>query len=205
MIPTAALSGATRTCRSSTSTWRWFRAELTQWLPCGVAALLLLAGALAYFSYVQHSRRIPEDEPQPWHEDGPRYFPFGAIGGSPAPLFTEPEFDELADSMGYFLSEESSARLDVVGSIQMTMRHGGVPALEFFRRHAVRLLLILEDAFAEPTAWNPIAAQFAAGMARRGSRSCMPASSARLASIAWPTALSCAWRTSKTGAMARLC
>ena len=131
-------------------------------------ALLSGAGAGLYYFYVQRSRHIPEDQPVVWNKEGERHFPLGIIGGEPAPLFDKDELGELADSMGYFLSEEPSSELDVITSIQTTMRVGGIPTLKFQRRYSVRSLLILEDEFAESTSWNPIAQQFADGMERRG-------------------------------------
>ena len=72
--------------------------------------------------------------------------------------------------MGYFLSEEQGEVLDVAASIRVTMAHGGIPELAYRRRTTLRSLLILEDARAEATTWNPVAQELADGMVSRGVR-----------------------------------
>ncbi|MEZ4866215.1 MAG: hypothetical protein R3C14_33165 [Caldilineaceae bacterium] len=133
----------------------------------GVAAFFLFA-ALLYGLYLWRAHKIPEDEAPVYDPNGPRHFPLGAIGGQPAPRLTNATLSELADAIGYFQSNESGHRLNVTASIQHTMRRGGTPALEFYRRQQLRALLILEDALAEALAWNPLAQELAAGMARLG-------------------------------------
>lgn len=133
----------------------------------GVAAFFFFA-VLLYGLYLWRSHKIPEDEAPTYNPDGPRYFALSSIGGEPAPRLNDVMLNELADSMGYFQSSEGGHRLNVVASIQTTMRKGGTPALEFYRRHQLRSLLILEDAFAEALTWNPLAHELAEGMARLG-------------------------------------
>jgi hypothetical protein len=58
--------------------------------------------------------------------------------------------------------------LNVPASIEATLHSGGIPTLEFSKRRQVRSLLILEDVFAEATAWNSIARELAEGMRQRG-------------------------------------
>jgi hypothetical protein len=70
--------------------------------------------------------------------------------------------------MGYFQSEQSSDILDVPAPIQATGAQGGMPALLYQKRRQIRTLFILEDAFAEPLAWNPLASELAEGLAQRG-------------------------------------
>lgn len=133
----------------------------------GIAVFFFFA-ALLYGLYLWRSHKIPEDEAPVYNPDGPRHFALGSIGGEPAPRLNDVTLNELADSMGYFQSSEGGHRLNVVASIQTTMRKGGTPALEFYRRHQLRSLLILEDAFAEALTWNPLARELAEGMARLG-------------------------------------
>ena len=76
--------------------------------------------------------------------------------------------DQLADSMGYFQSQQRGKALDVPASIEATLRQGGLPALKFYKRKQIRSLLVLEDAFAEANAWNPLAGELAEGLQRRG-------------------------------------
>ena len=58
--------------------------------------------------------------------------------------------------------------LDPSASIKATGGNGGVPILAHHKRKQIRALLILEDAFAEPLAWNPISQELAEGLAQRG-------------------------------------
>lgn len=136
-------------------------------LYAGLATGFLFA-ALLYGLYLWRSRRIPEDAPPPYNPDGPRHFPLGSIGGQPAPFLNNTTLSELADSLGYFQSQESGHRLDVGASIQATLAAGGIPALAFHQRQQVRSLLILEDALAEPLVWNPLPRELAEGVARYG-------------------------------------
>ena len=53
-------------------------------------------------------------------------------------------------------------------SVAATAERGGIPALHFQRRKRLRQVLVLEDAYAEALAWNPIAGELAAGFSRRG-------------------------------------
>ncbi len=133
----------------------------------GIAAFFLLA-AMGYGLYLRHARKIPEDKPARWLEGGPRLFSLGSMGGSPAPRLDDLTLDELADSMGYFKSDQAGKVLDVLASIESTGRNGGVPSLSFYSRKQVRSLLVLEDSLAEGRARNTIAAELAAGMERRG-------------------------------------
>jgi hypothetical protein len=109
-----------------------------------------------------------EEEPISWNPDGPRHFPLGAIGGTPAPRLSRERLTHLADLMSYFQSDEPGDRLDARASLNATLRQGGIPALKFLRRKRLRMLVILEDTLALALAWNPIARELAQGMARHG-------------------------------------
>lgn len=132
----------------------------------GAAGLLCLT--LLYALWLWRKQKLPEDAPAGFDPAGPRYFSPGVIGGSPAAWLDAAILDHLADSMGYFSSEEGGQNLNVTGSIKATMQRGGIPTLAFHKRKQVRSLLILEDAQAEASAWNPVARELAAGIARRG-------------------------------------
>ena len=140
----------------------------TNWQKYAVAAACLLIVALLYGLYLWRSRKIPEDTAAQWNEEGPRHFPLGSIGGNPAVRMGDDILNQLADSMGYFQSEQAGKALNVPASIEATVREGGVPALEFYKRKQIRSLLILEDVAAEPIKWNPIAGELAEGMIQRG-------------------------------------
>ena len=142
--------------------------ETPQWQRYAALAAFFLGVASLYALYLWRSRQIPQDKTPDWNESGPRHFSPGSIGGQPAPFLDDETLNHLADSMGYFQSEQSGKALNVHSSIEATLRRGGIPTLEFYKRKQMRSLLILEDAFAEATAWNPIASELAGGMRQRG-------------------------------------
>ncbi len=136
-------------------------------MPAALAMFFLFAASL-YGLYLWRSRRIPDDEAATWREDRTRHFALGMIGGRPTALLSDSLLDQLADSMGYFQSEERGGVLDVPASVMSTMHNGGLPTLAFHRRKQLRSLLILEDRRAAARVWNTTANELAAGMARRG-------------------------------------
>ncbi len=131
-------------------------------------ALLFFLSVLLYGIYLLRGRKPPRDKPAVWNEEGPRHFPLGSIGGRPGPRLSETLLDQLAESMGYFLSEQISRDLNVTESAEATVRKNGVPTLIFKKQKQIRSLLILEDSFAEASAWNPVAGELRQGMIRRG-------------------------------------
>ncbi len=106
--------------------------------------------------------------PEPVDSRARSFFRPGAIGGRPAPRLERAALDHLADSLGYFRSEEQGRDLDARASIDRTIRSGGVPTPVFERRRRGRSVLILEDVDAEPRAWNAVAQELADGLAQRG-------------------------------------
>jgi len=140
----------------------------SEWQQYAALAAILLLSALIYGLYIWRSHRIAEDKPARWNEAAPRHFPIGSIGGKPAPRLDDEALNHLADSMGYFESEEGGRNLNVLASIRATMQNGGTPALAFFNRKQIRSLLVLEDVFAEAATWNPMARELALGIAQRG-------------------------------------
>ncbi|MCP4702642.1 MAG: SUMF1/EgtB/PvdO family nonheme iron enzyme [Gammaproteobacteria bacterium] len=140
----------------------------TEWQkPAGIAAFLLLL-LLLYAFHLWRGSRIPEVKTATYDKTRKRHFPLGSIGGRPAPRLSGEMLDEMADFMGYFDSELPGNELNISATIDATLRQQGILALAFNKRKQVRALMILEDAFAEAAAWNPIAAELAAGMQQRG-------------------------------------
>ncbi|MCP4110077.1 MAG: SUMF1/EgtB/PvdO family nonheme iron enzyme [Desulfobacteraceae bacterium] len=133
----------------------------------GIAAVFFII-IICYGIYLWRSRKIPEDKEADWSREGRRHFPLGSIGGKPDPWLNDDVLNQLADSMGYFMSQQESSIINVPASVEATMDNGGIPRLEFFKRRRIRSLLILEDAFAEAGAWNPVAGELAQGMIKRG-------------------------------------
>ena len=103
-----------------------------------------------------------------WDDSASRHFSLGEIGGKPSPMIEDAVLNHIADSMGYFLAEQPGNRLDMVASAKKTAEQCGMVSLRFSRRKKLRSLVILEDAFAEPREWNPIATELAEGMLARG-------------------------------------
>lgn len=112
--------------------------------------------------------RIPQALVLHLNPEALSHFRLGTIGGKPAPYLDAATLDQLADSLGYFQSEQPSQFLNIPASIEATGRNGGIPALLYYRRKQVRSVLVLEDAFAESLAWNPIAQELAEGLDQRG-------------------------------------
>ncbi|MCP4111648.1 MAG: SUMF1/EgtB/PvdO family nonheme iron enzyme [Desulfobacteraceae bacterium] len=129
---------------------------------------LLLLVIIFFGVYLWESRKVPKDKEPEWDKEKTRYFPAENIGGKPCPRISKPALAHLADSMGYFRSEQAGTELDVPASIQATGDRGGVPDLVFFRRRQIRKLIILEDIFAEPMEWNTVSRELAQGMFHLG-------------------------------------
>ncbi|HWM91568.1 MAG TPA: hypothetical protein VN493_12450 [Thermoanaerobaculia bacterium] len=131
---------------------------------------LLGIAALAYGWWLWKWLAATRGGPDPGKIDDsrPRLFRPESIGGAPAPRLDRQTLDRLADSLGYFRSEETGQDLDVPASVEMTVRNGGIPTPVFELRKRVRSLLVLEDLQAEARAWNPIARELALGLDRRG-------------------------------------
>jgi formylglycine-generating enzyme required for sulfatase activity len=138
------------------------------WIYFACAALLFLLFTIVYAFRLYGSRRIPEDKPADFDPEAPRRFSLAAVLGRPSPILSRELLDHLADCMGYFKSEQSSKNIDVDASVKATVKNCGIPAIVFSRRKQVRALLVLEDIFAESSAWNTVAAELVNGMQRRG-------------------------------------
>ncbi|MCP4656042.1 MAG: hypothetical protein GY856_11565, partial [bacterium] len=136
-------------------------------LPATLSTILLL-GILGHVFWLRRARRPPVDEAPIPDLQAPRLFRTNTIGGPPEARLDRETLDQLADALGYFCSNQLSDALDVSSSIEATGRRGGIPELVFTPARQVRRVLILEDALAEPLAWNPTAGELARGLARRG-------------------------------------
>ncbi len=129
---------------------------------------LLLLLILAYGAYLRHVRKIPKDIAPPWKKDKLRHLSLECLGGKPAPRLDDETLAHLADSTGYFQSEEAGWELDVPASIVASGEKGGIPTPIFHKRKQIRQLIILVDMFAESLAWNSIPYELKTGLSRLG-------------------------------------
>ncbi|MES1240709.1 MAG: hypothetical protein ABUT39_03740 [Acidobacteriota bacterium] len=131
---------------------------------------LLAGAALGYAFWLGRWLRSVPRAPAPSEAPGkgPRLFRSGLVGGGLAPRLDRQTLDRVADSLGYFRSEEGGQDLDPRASVDRTVRNGGLPTPVFQLRRRVRSVLILEDLHAEARAWNPIARELSEGLSQRG-------------------------------------
>jgi len=136
------------------------------WTDYRLLAVAALGWGVWVWRWVRSLRRITiQDEPR-W-DSGPRLFRPGTVGGTPAPRLDRQTLDRVADSLGYFRSEQAGKDLDVQESVERTIRNGGIPTPVFAMRRQVRSVLILEDRLADALEWNPIAQELAQGLSER--------------------------------------
>ena len=140
----------------------------TVWQRHLAVSIFLCLGLLAYALYLLRLKRGPVDKAPPLDKNGPMFFHPGTIGGNPRPWLDETTLADLADSMGYFKSEQPGRILNVPASIRATVKSGGIPSCAFYTRTRLRTLLILEDADAEALDWNPLPRELAEGIERYG-------------------------------------
>lgn len=139
--------------------------------PAWIDLRLLGVAALAYGWWFWRWFAASRGGPVPTtdaDDSRPRLFRPGSVGGAPAPRLDRQTLDRLADSLGYFRSEEAGQDLDAPASVERTVRNGGIPTPVFELRKRVRSVLVLEDLHAEARAWNPIARELARGLDQRG-------------------------------------
>lgn len=139
-----------------------------QWKDAAYLAGLLSIPGLFYGFFLWLSLRLAPERPPSWNPRAPRHFPLGKIGGEPAPHLDDATLDHLADSLGYFQSEQSGRKLDVRASVKAAGMRYGLPTLVFHKRKQLRTVYILEDALAEALAWNPTSQELAEGLSLRG-------------------------------------
>jgi TonB family protein len=128
-----------------------------------LATAVLLLLFISYRLVSTHSR----DEKTSFDPEAPQHFARGDIGGRPSPRLDDGTLSQLADSLGFFRSELAGKSLNVEASIKAGIRDS-VPTLVFHKRKSLRTVLIMEDVFAEPLAWNNIAEELADGLGKRG-------------------------------------
>ncbi|OQY51224.1 MAG: hypothetical protein B6247_19940 [Candidatus Parabeggiatoa sp. nov. 2] len=102
-----------------------------------------------------------------WNSSKPRLFSLGKVGGKPSPRLSPQVLDSLAHSMGYFDDSQGRKRLDINNTIKASVQKG-IPELIYYPDKQLRTVLVLEDAFAKPLRWNPIASELAKGLKQRG-------------------------------------
>jgi formylglycine-generating enzyme required for sulfatase activity len=134
--------------------------------------LLPLAG-LGFTAYAGYRRwqleRIPRlPTSPPCKGDGAAYFDPAQIGGKMPEWLDKDTLDYCADSVGFFITEESSHEPDMPATIRATAAAGGIPDIRLLRRKQLFHLLVLVDSLAEGTRWNPLAQELADGLRRRG-------------------------------------
>jgi branched-chain amino acid transport system substrate-binding protein len=142
--------------------------KIPNWKIFSGIAIFILAATCCYGIYLWRSRKIPEDQAPLWDKNGKRHFSLGSISPETSPRLDDEALNQIADSMGYFVSEQTGKLLNVPVSLEKTLQKGGIPSLEFYKRKQSRALIILEDTFAEATIWNPIARELAQGLMLRG-------------------------------------
>lgn len=133
----------------------------------GVVGLFSLL-TLGYAIFLWVLGNLPTEHKLAWDPRGQRHFPLGQIGGKSAPHLDSVTLDQLADSLGYFQSEAPGKRLNVRASVEAMARQSGLPLLVFHKRRQLRTVYILEDAYAQPLAWNPVPHELAEGLSQRG-------------------------------------
>jgi formylglycine-generating enzyme required for sulfatase activity len=140
----------------------------TSWLMPAAIAVVYFMLVIWCWNWLRRLEKPPLVQAPKVDPKKEKFFHPGDIGGKPEPRLDEATLAELADSMGYFRSEEPGRALDVAASIRATVRQGGIPDCRFFRRKRLRTLLILEDEASEARTWNPVAKELRDGMKRYG-------------------------------------
>jgi hypothetical protein len=129
---------------------------------------MLLGIGVLYCLYLDKQMSAPKIKPKTWKPDAPHHFALEQIGGKALPRLGRRILDRVAESLRYYESEEASEALDVDASVEETGGSGGLPTLVYQSKRIIPTVVILEDAYAEPTAWNSIPGEAADGLKRRG-------------------------------------
>lgn len=144
------------------------QAGLREDLASKVYALMLLGLGALYCLYLNWLMSTPKNKPKTWKPDAPQHFPLEQIGGKSPPRLGRRVLDRAAESLRYYESDEASEVLDVDASVEASGQGGGLPTLIYQSKKIIPTVLIFEDAYAEPTAWNSISGEAAEGLRRRG-------------------------------------
>jgi formylglycine-generating enzyme required for sulfatase activity len=134
--------------------------------------LLPLAG-LGFTAYAGYQRwqleRIPRlPAAPPTDTAGKAYFDPALVGGRMPEWLDKDTLDYCADSVGFFITEDSSHEPDMPATIRATAEAGGIPHIRLLRHKQLFHLLVLVDDLAEGVRWNPVAEELANGLRRRG-------------------------------------
>lgn len=132
-----------------------------------VASLILLG----LFIKLRINREVVPSYVPPaplFNRDKPSHFPLNKIGGDREPYLDAETLDNLSKSLAYFLSEKPCNRLDTKASVHASGQSGGMYIPHFHKLKNLLNVYILEDAYAEPLAWNSAAKELAVGLRQRG-------------------------------------
>lgn len=129
------------------------------------AVILVVAASLGTAEFFAR-RKLRRFRPPPYATGGP-IFQAGLVGGPPRRL-SEHDLDVVAELLLYAPVDRDEDRIDVAASIERTVRAGGLAEVMHPERARVVSVLLLEDAWSTGRLWNPIAAELAEGLDRRG-------------------------------------
>lgn len=130
--------------------------------------VLLWLLSLLYGSMIWQSRKVPKDPAADYLLKLPQHLSLEKLGGKPCPRLSQQDLVHIADSVAYFLSENTSRVLNITASINATSDQGGIPALKFFRQKQLRQIVILQDELSEALEWNNIASELHQGLQALG-------------------------------------
>jgi peptide/nickel transport system ATP-binding protein len=138
-----------------------------------VALVLIALSLIVWISVRVRMKQKPPSDVDPnkfpsSDSEGLDHFSLNKIGGPPSPYLDQSTLDGLAKSLNYFLSEKSCKRLDTKASVHASGRNAGMYTPHFYKLKILLSVYILEDAYAEPSAWNSVAGELAAGLRQRG-------------------------------------
>ena len=130
-------------------------------------ALLWLL-TFAYGIVIWRARKIPKDKKPDFNLNLPQHLALEQLGGKPAGQLDQQTLSQLADCVGYFVSDNGSKTLNIPASIAATSEAGNIPTLKFYRRKQLRQVIILQDSLSEALAWNDIALELQHGLQALG-------------------------------------
>lgn len=131
-------------------------------------ALACLGAFFLYCLYLHSLTKPLEDKPKTWSPTEPGHFRLETIGGEPSARLDRRTLNRLAEALRYQESQDVSETLNIDASVEETGRSGGLPTLVYYRKRKIPTVVIAEDAYAEPTAWNSVARELAEGLRQRG-------------------------------------
>ncbi len=107
---------------------------------------LLIIGVL-YTIYLYRWRQVSQEKLPfiPKENKGHHRFSFASIGGELAPEISKKQTKRIADILGYVYTGRDSKNLDIRGSVDATIRSGGIPKIRFEPLRETRSVLLLED------------------------------------------------------------